>query len=341
MTQRLIETLSDLQISVSLLDRRMSKTASEVGRGSVRKMFAALDYWRRAIQCGRNRHDIILVFLADRVPSYMLDEVAIRLLSTKQSQVLVYLHSANVSRLTNLRLIGPVLRRRLGNSRSVIVLNELLASEFAEVVARDRMVVIPNSPSVPTLELGREEPGARNGSPPRFVYLSNWIPAKGALDFVRFAEAVLDDVPDAEFDLCGSTSDVVFQRQVIEAVASSRAAARINVHGAVLGADKWRILRSGACLVFPSTHPQEAQPLVVIEAMSQGLPVVAYDVGGLRAMANGRPCLRTVRAGDFRELAVAAVDIASKDLSGDALHTWREIYGPEAFSNAWRDLLNP
>lgn len=61
-------------------------------------------------------------------------------------------------------------------------------------------------------------------------------------------------------------------------------------------------------LVLPSAT--EALPLVVLEAFSAGIPVVAFDLPSLRALINGDNGI-LVKSGDYRRLAEVATNLAN------------------------------
>jgi glycosyltransferase involved in cell wall biosynthesis len=57
--------------------------------------------------------------------------------------------------------------------------------------------------------------------------------------------------------------------------------------GPVYGADKQRFFEQLDFLVFPSYYANEAEPLVVLESLSYGVPVIATKRGCLESMLAG------------------------------------------------------
>jgi glycosyltransferase involved in cell wall biosynthesis len=54
------------------------------------------------------------------------------------------------------------------------------------------------------------------------------------------------------------------------------------------GEDKWRLYRTAHVFVFPSLYKVEAQPLVLLEAMTFGCAVVSSEVGEIRSLVDDR-----------------------------------------------------
>ena len=64
-------------------------------------------------------------------------------------------------------------------------------------------------------------------------------------------------------------------------VAKLDLAETVSFVGSVTGDKKAAFLRTGDLFVFPSMYRLEGQPLVILEAMCAGLPVIASDIGSL------------------------------------------------------------
>jgi glycosyltransferase involved in cell wall biosynthesis len=84
-------------------------------------------------------------------------------------------------------------------------------------------------------------------------------------------------------DLCGPAADIIGEtdwQQTLQAATASQG--RIRYHGVLHGAALQAFYGGLDLLVLPSTDRQESFGLVQVEAMLQGVPVVASDLAGMR-----------------------------------------------------------
>ena len=137
-----------------------------------------------------------------------------------------------------------------------------------------RTIIVPNGVRKPTrLWEGRGFPDN-----PRFLFVGRLTRLKG-LDTVLRALAQLQDHPWT-LDVIGDGP----QRAEWETLtAELNLKERVAFHGFRDDVEDW-MLRS-SCLLFPSHH--EGMGLVVLEALSIGLPVLASDLEPLRPLSSG------------------------------------------------------
>lgn len=105
-------------------------------------------------------------------------------------------------------------------------------------------------------------------------YLSNISFEKGIREFLLLARSC-DHVKAL---VAGPTMNAEVSRLVLKAVADGLIAYR----GAVDSSQKVDFFDSIDCLVFPTNYANEAEPLVVLEALSQGRPVIANARGCIK-----------------------------------------------------------
>ena len=108
-------------------------------------------------------------------------------------------------------------------------------------------------------------------------YLSNLMRSKGIIEYLSCAHA-MEDVPGLSFVVAGPCTDRDVRQLLQEAV---HRGTNIAYLGPLYGADKELFWDRIDALVFPSAHTHEADPAVVSEAMSHGVPVVASNIGCL------------------------------------------------------------
>lgn len=120
-------------------------------------------------------------------------------------------------------------------------------------------------PTTRELEGRRAEDGGHGRAARRFVYVGQLRPEKG----LHEALAASDELPpDARLELYGPTVPG-FDPRLVEGHPRAR-------YGGALGPEEVRdVLGRSDVLVFPSYHPGEGLPGVVVEALQVGLPVIA------------------------------------------------------------------
>lgn len=123
---------------------------------------------------------------------------------------------------------------------------------------------------------------------PRIGFLANIETSKGILNFLALSG--LEHLSARyDFVVAGPFRDEESKRAVTQAAAEGA----ISYRGPVYGADKDRFFDDIDLFVFPTEYQNETEPLVVLEAMNRGIPVVSTEAGYLREML-----------GTARELAV-------------------------------------
>lgn len=108
-------------------------------------------------------------------------------------------------------------------------------------------------------------------------HLSNLTAEKGAVRFVDLFLAARADGLDVTARIAGPIGDLATQ-SAIEGAARDHGN-RFEWVGPVYGADKARFYGSIDAFVFPSDYPNEAQPLVLLEALAGGAAVLVTARG--------------------------------------------------------------
>ncbi|MCC6670877.1 MAG: glycosyltransferase [Planctomycetes bacterium] len=177
------------------------------------------------------------------------------------------------------------LRAALAAADAVVAPSRFLADVFARNgVAAERMHVVPYG-----LEAGRVPRAAvtRPRTPLRLGFVGVFSPWKAAHVLI---EAVRQ-VPGAlQLTLHGRTEEPLFAEYIARLRALAGDDPRIVFAGPFAAEDAGRVFADMDLLVVPSTW-YENTPLVVLEAFTAGVPVLASDLGGMtevvRAGQNG------------------------------------------------------
>lgn len=112
-----------------------------------------------------------------------------------------------------------------------------------------------------------------------FIYLSNLIPSKGILTFLN-AIKFLNKKKYKNFNaiVIGNKRDQIFFDKFKNIIKKLH---NVKYLGPLFGEKKDNELKKSNVLVFPTKYPNETFSLVLLEAMSSGLPVISSNIGGI------------------------------------------------------------
>ena len=164
------------------------------------------------------------------------------------------------------------------NKVKVVLLSQYLYPDIMRVVRREDVMICPNGIK-PVLDRAVEH---LTTSVPHLLFLSNLLVDKGVLTLLDALKILKDKGRRFVCDFVGSeTRDmdaVSFAKEVGE-----RGLEGIAVyHGRKYGREKDEYFRRADIFVFPTFYSNECMPLVILEAMEYGLPVVTTGEGGIR-----------------------------------------------------------
>jgi len=108
---------------------------------------------------------------------------------------------------------------------------------------------------------------------------------KGVLEFLSTAAKLAQQHRDLRFRIAGPCDDVTIREKL---AASCNTYSCIEYVGPVYGKDKFAFIESLDVLLFPSSYSNEAEPLVILEAMSSGIPVIGWQRGCIGEMLHWR-----------------------------------------------------
>lgn len=239
-----------------------------------------------------------------------------------QKPLLAIAHGGDVHTLRRLRLLAPTLALlRARDARLAFVSDELRA--------------LANAPDAIVQPMGLDVAHFASLShapttPPTLLVAARLVPVKG----VDVALAALDHVrTPVQLVIAGDGPE----RGALERFAASagptrgRSRHRVTLLGRVDAWTRDRLLCEASAVLVPSrvlaNGRSEGMPMIALEALATGVPVIASAVGGLRSLT----AATRVRSDDPRALAAAidrvlAAPPRSHELAASVSHlTWRDV----------------
>lgn len=232
---------------------------------------------------------------ADVVHAHRYKEIwtAVLALAPRRKGLVVTVHGleprVQLTRSQQFRVWGSLLAARFAGARFVAVSREL-AQRLQRRLGAGSVANIPNPmPAVRNVADVPDLRGHLGWSPSRPVvgYVGRLEPVKGPDHFVEVAAHYRGE---AGFVLIGTGS---VERDLRGRVAAQGLSDRIAFMGQVPEATGY--LRQFDLLALPSRH--EGFPMVLLEAAACEVPVVAFDVGGVREVLEGAPPTWLIESG--------------------------------------------
>lgn len=112
----------------------------------------------------------------------------------------------------------------------------------------------------------------------RILFLSNLVQSKGILVTIDAFSSVTKKFPDVELIVVGGRVSEEDDRKIAEKL-KERGGKGIKFKGAVYGDEKFQLMQQCDLFILPTFN--DTFPLVILEAMQAGLPIISSRVGAI------------------------------------------------------------
>lgn len=281
MTRMLVDVLVSSGESVWLFDKGFSRSLSDIGQLSGRKLLRALGLpLKLALDLLVRKPKIAIVFLNPARSAFLVDWLLTEILRFARVPYVVYLHGRGFAELgQSSRLLALLVRRVFRGSKRAILLSARLFGDIESACSRQKVMTIPNA--LPLDQQLQATERRATGGRVTFLYLSNFVAEKGAAQVLELARRTRDLSDRICFILAGGISDPDHYSQLTIDVEQHGLRGFVTVGGPVYADEKRRLFASADVFLFPSRYRLETFGLVNLEAMAAGLPIIASDVGGV------------------------------------------------------------
>ena len=289
-----------------IVEIRSSKTLSSVGRFSLSKALGLFPLVGRTWLGWLRHRPRVLYYTAGSgawVP-FFRDFIFLALCRPLFSKVLIHYHAGNlVEFLGSSRLLSTLGRFTYGRGAWTIRLG---SSCPAPIYPGNQVFDIPNGIDAPA-DLPERPPSDSF----RILFLGNLFEDKGVIDLIDAVHALASKHPaPITLSLVGGWPDDATRVRIEQRIASLPAHVTCPAPAPAFGEEKWKALASHDLFAFPSYYRSENLPLVIIEAMAAGLPVIASDWRGIRSLVENRVTGLLVPPRDIPRLTDALESLA-------------------------------
>jgi len=286
MTKMFFSSLRKFGCKVSIAEKTFSKTMEEMGSYTLKRFIRAQVVIIRLVKIFvTTRPDLCFYFISLRPPSVYIDMMLLLLLRIINTKTVLYIHGKGFQRLLkrsplmmNLFLESPI----ISSLQGALVLCEKIKKDVEFFIPNDRLFVLQNC--IPDVEpqILKAYCEKRKTDKISILYLSNLFPAKGTIEFLKMARMVVDSGKPVRFILAGAATSASFHQKIKQMISDLKLKDDVETVGAVYDSAKERLFHESDIFVFPTQN--DAFPLVNIEAMRAGLPIVSSNEGCIPEM---------------------------------------------------------
>jgi glycosyltransferase involved in cell wall biosynthesis len=231
------------------------------------------------------------------------------LLTAKLCRMRCVLHHHSFAYISQSNTLAKICFRLAGRDACHVALCRCMADQLQKRYGlREPIRVISNAALIDLPTMAAPRPGAEQ--PLTIGYISSISHAKGADTFLQIARELALENLKIVFRAAGPPHDEELSTQFREL---AQEASYFQYAGPVYGLAKEEFYGSLDILLFPTIYVNEAEPIVILEAMSSGAVVIANDRGCIRSMIGSKAGVVAPDSSTFRSIAVDRIRHWSRD----------------------------
>lgn len=253
------------------LNLSTSASLEDIGRIGFRKLHTFMQL-RRSIResLATFRPDLVYMTPSIWFPGVLKDWLLVQSVRRAGCKVVFHLHNKGISS----RPAARVIYRSFFAGSGVILLSSRLYPDIAAYVPESRVRYCWNGVDVPSVPHKGTEDGV-----PEILFLSNLLPDKGIEDLLEACRILKGRGIPFRCRIVGAPTAMVSAESFAERVHHLGLESVVRYDGPLYGDRKAEAFSHADIFVHPSR--EDCFPLVVLEAMAAGLPVVSTLEGGI------------------------------------------------------------
>lgn len=270
------------------------------------------------------------------------DFVIVMMLKLKGCKVVAHYHNKGVSTRQN-KTFDNFLYKRFFKGLKIILLSETLYPDVQKYVRREDVYTCPNG--IPESNEKSIVINEKSSAIPHVLFLSNLQKEKGVLVLLDALKILKEKGCSLISDFVGGETAQINNERFDVEVLKRDLPDVVCYYGKKYGKDKDAFWEKANVFVFPTFYHNECFPLVLLEAMQHGLPIVTTDEGGIPDVVkdgeNGLICKKN-NPEDLAEKLMTLLDNEPLRLKmgQDGYKKYQEKFTLEIFERRFSDILH-
>ena len=286
-------------INKSLLRLHFSRDLSELNKRSIDKVGKAiLLVFRLVRRILREKPTFIYFTIMPTGVGFLRDAIFAFVIKLFGCTPIYHLHGKGIKDTVRRTPWMKCIYRRVFSHSNIIHLSEgLLKSEIKDLgPARARFFAVPNG--VKELPYKKE---VKQGNSLDLLFLSNIQKTKGYFVLLKAFKRLLEKYSNLSLNIIGGFRDKESREISNRFVNEKRMSDNVHFFGPMYDDDKWQILSNADIFLLPTLN--DAFPIVLLEAMQFGLPVISTHEGAIPEIVEDGVTGLLTKQGDEKDLA--------------------------------------
>jgi len=251
-----------------------SNSVNEIGKNPLLKITRYLKILISFIyQIFKFKPDLIYLAITAQGIGFYKDLPLALIAKLFRKKIVLHYHNKGVKTRQN-NFIDNNLYKLLFKGTKIILLSELLYEDVKKYVSEKDVYYCPNG--IPVIASVKSD--KKGNQIPELLFLSNLMQSKGVFELLEALKILKNKKINFNCNFVGGEGDISSQ-QFKQKVSELNLEDLITYHGKQFGYDKYKLYNKSDVFILP-TH-NECFPLVILEAMMFGLPVISTNEGAI------------------------------------------------------------
>lgn len=252
-------------------------TLSAIGKPSINKFWKMIYYLFIIIEnLNRFKPDLVYFTLSPIGYPFYRDCIYVAIIKCFKVQIVYHLHGKGIINKSENRF-NRLLYNFVFKCSKVILLSPLLLEDVLTVISKKTQIIYLAN-GIKTNKRNFIAPSNHN-DPPVILFLSNIEKTKGVLVLLDAVGHLAKKKLKFTLKLVGGIVPSIPKKDLIKRL--NKLKGYVDYLGPIYGNEKYNILISSDIFVFPTYYTNEAFPLVLLEAMQAGLPIISTFEGAI------------------------------------------------------------